>query len=82
MPPLASIRTIAEKMKGLSRQIVISANMNGEFTMLAETDLVKIETFYKGLINPQLGKEIFLSPINFIFIFFPLPFAFSSLNEV
>ncbi|KAL1916902.1 uncharacterized protein VTP21DRAFT_5099 [Calcarisporiella thermophila] len=54
MPPLLSVRTIAERMKSLSDYVVISANMNGEFTLKCEANMVTMETYYKGLFNPEL----------------------------
>ncbi|RUP48796.1 Hus1-like protein-domain-containing protein [Jimgerdemannia flammicorona] len=50
------LRTIAERMKVLGEHVIISANMDGEFTIRVETDLVQVETFYKGLHNPELGE--------------------------
>lgn len=55
MPNLQNLQIVAERMKALSEHIIVSANMAGEFTIKVETDLVQVETFYHGLLNPELG---------------------------
>ncbi|ORX93116.1 cell cycle checkpoint [Basidiobolus meristosporus CBS 931.73] len=54
MPPLLSVRTIVERMRNISDHVIVSANMNGEFTLRVESEAVQVETFYKSLINPEL----------------------------
>ncbi|KAI9207229.1 checkpoint protein Hus1/Mec3 [Polychytrium aggregatum] len=57
MPPLSSIRTIAERMKSMSNYITISANMRGEFVLKIDTDSVEVETSYRNLINPEFDPS-------------------------
>ncbi|KAJ8323358.1 hypothetical protein BDEG_22709 [Batrachochytrium dendrobatidis JEL423] len=54
MPPILSVRNIAERMKAVGQRLVISANMSGQLTMGVSNDIVKIQTFFKDLINPIL----------------------------
>ncbi|OLY79671.1 Checkpoint protein hus1 [Smittium mucronatum] len=53
MPQINSIRSVAERMKTISEYITISANNNGEFILSVSSDLVDIQTYYKGLTNPN-----------------------------
>ncbi|KAH9266748.1 hypothetical protein BASA84_001000 [Batrachochytrium salamandrivorans] len=54
MPPIISFRNIAERMKAIGQRLVISANMSGQLTMGVSNDIVKIQTFFKDLINPLI----------------------------
>ncbi|RKO89434.1 checkpoint protein Hus1/Mec3, partial [Blyttiomyces helicus] len=53
LPPLHDIRTIAERMKSIDTHITLSANMQGDLTLRVRTDAVRVETFFKDLINPD-----------------------------
>ncbi|KAJ1653148.1 Checkpoint protein hus1 [Dispira simplex] len=54
MPSLNNIRSIAERMKGISSTLEVSANTNGEFRLKVENELVQVVTYYKNLVNPEL----------------------------
>ncbi|KAL2912765.1 Checkpoint protein hus1 [Polyrhizophydium stewartii] len=54
MPPILTLRTIAERMKSISQRLILSANMGGQLTMSVSNDIVKVQTFFNDLINPQL----------------------------
>ncbi|KAJ2808976.1 Checkpoint protein hus1 [Coemansia guatemalensis] len=51
MPPLNSVRSIAERMKGMGDRVAVSANREGEATLRVSNDLVEITTFFRGLEN-------------------------------
>ena len=55
MPSLISVRSIVERIRSLSQVLTVSANMEGQFKLKAETDIVSVETFYRDLVNPELG---------------------------
>ncbi|TPX66824.1 hypothetical protein SpCBS45565_g04230 [Spizellomyces sp. 'palustris'] len=55
LPPLTDVRTIAERMRPLGNHITVSANMAGDFLLKVETDAVRVETTFSGLVNPELG---------------------------
>ncbi|KAJ3289563.1 hypothetical protein HK104_007379 [Borealophlyctis nickersoniae] len=57
LPQLHHVRTITERMKAIGTHLLVSANMSGEFTLKVETDAVKVETFFKNLINPELDPS-------------------------
>ncbi|KNC97376.1 uncharacterized protein SPPG_07303 [Spizellomyces punctatus DAOM BR117] len=54
LPPLTDVRTIAERMRPLGNHITVSANMAGDFLLKVETDAVRVETTFSGLVNPEL----------------------------
>ncbi|KAI8325389.1 cell cycle checkpoint [Martensiomyces pterosporus] len=51
MPPLNSVRSVAERMKSMGDRVAISANKQGEVTIRVANDLVEITTFFRGLEN-------------------------------
>eukprot|EP00842_Homolaphlyctis_polyrhiza_P001539 jgi/Hompol1/2386/HPOL_001444-RA len=57
MPPILSVRSIAERMKSVGQRLVIAANMSGQLTMSVSNDIVKIQTFFKDLVNPLLDPD-------------------------
>ncbi|KAJ3218564.1 hypothetical protein HK099_005010 [Clydaea vesicula] len=68
LPPLHALKYI-ERMKSVSNFITLSANMKGELKIKAETDMVKIETFFDNLINPDLGMLLQTSSVKYSFVF-------------
>ena len=54
--PSDTLRAVSERYKSLNEKLVISANMAGELKLRVEADEVKVETKWKGLINPALGN--------------------------
>ncbi|KAF8476240.1 checkpoint clamp complex protein Hus1 [Kalaharituber pfeilii] len=64
LPPLSQLRAISERFNRLTQpsgpsasdghRLLLSANMQGEFKMRIETDTVKVESLFKGLVNPEL----------------------------
>ncbi|KAJ1913376.1 Checkpoint protein hus1 [Mycoemilia scoparia] len=57
LPPLHSLRSVAERLKSLGDLVAISANMSGEFTLKVATELVEIETHFRGLVNPEFDTN-------------------------
>ncbi|KAJ1539699.1 hypothetical protein HK405_012541 [Cladochytrium tenue] len=55
MPSLLSLRNICDRLKSLSADLVLTANMSGELALRAETDIASVEIQYRDLINPELG---------------------------
>ncbi|KAJ1948665.1 Checkpoint protein hus1, partial [Linderina macrospora] len=51
MPPLNSVRSIAERMKAMGDRVAISANREGEMTIRVANELADITTFFRGLEN-------------------------------
>ncbi|KAJ1959921.1 Checkpoint protein hus1 [Dipsacomyces acuminosporus] len=51
VPPLNSVRSVAERMKSMGDRVAISANKEGEMTIRVSNDLVEITTFFRGLEN-------------------------------
>jgi len=60
--PSDTLRAVSERYKSLNERLVISANMAGELKLRVEADEVKVETKWKGLINPALGTPPPLPP--------------------
>ncbi|KAI8815561.1 checkpoint protein Hus1/Mec3 [Fimicolochytrium jonesii] len=56
LPPIQDVRNIAERMKSLGSHIVVGANMSGEFVLKISADGAKVETSFKGLVNPELSQ--------------------------
>ncbi|KAI8908119.1 checkpoint protein Hus1/Mec3 [Powellomyces hirtus] len=56
LPPLNDLKTIAERLKAIGTHVVVAANMNGELVLKVVADAVRVETSFKGLINPELGQ--------------------------
>ncbi|KAJ2158153.1 Checkpoint protein hus1 [Coemansia sp. RSA 552] len=51
MPPLNSVRSIAERIKAMGDRVAVSANREGEATLRVSNDLVETTTFFRGLEN-------------------------------
>ncbi|KAJ1644665.1 Checkpoint protein hus1 [Coemansia erecta] len=51
MPPLNSMRSVAERMKTMGDRVAVSANKNGELRIRVANDMVDITTHFKGLEN-------------------------------
>ena len=56
LPPLTKMRSVIERMKNLSDDLYIEANMDGALTLSAETDMAFMRTKYISLGHPQIGK--------------------------
>ncbi|KAJ3295914.1 hypothetical protein HDU79_008039 [Rhizoclosmatium sp. JEL0117] len=48
---------MADRMKLVGGHMIVKANMSGEFVMLIENDMVKLETFYEDLDNPAIDPS-------------------------
>lgn len=60
LPPQTELlRAVSERYKSLSDKLFIMANMTGELKLRVEAEEVKVETCWKGLINPPLGSSSF-----------------------
>ncbi|XP_040602608.1 checkpoint protein HUS1 isoform X3 [Mesocricetus auratus] len=57
LPALKTMKSVVEKMKNISNQLVIEANLNGELNLKIETELVCVTTHFKDLGNPLLPSE-------------------------
>lgn len=57
MPPLKTVKTIAEKMKNISTYLILGANQQGDMLMQVETDLVTVKTRFEDLEVPDVGEE-------------------------
>ena len=55
--PTDILRAVSERYKSLNNKLYVMANMAGELKLRVETDEVKVETRWNGLINPQLGNH-------------------------
>jgi HUS1 checkpoint protein len=55
--PSDVLRAVSERYRSLSDKFLIMANMEGELKLRVETDEVKVETRWTGLINPPLGTS-------------------------
>lgn len=55
LPKLGKMRKVVERMQGFSKNVVLSANWEGEVTLSIETDDIKINTRWKNLRHP--GSE-------------------------
>jgi HUS1 checkpoint protein len=53
--PADTLRAVSERYKSLSDKLFVLANMAGELKLRVESDEVKVETKWKGLVNPRLG---------------------------
>ncbi|KAJ1874595.1 Checkpoint protein hus1 [Coemansia sp. RSA 1722] len=51
MPPLNSVRSVAERMKTMGDRVAVAANKSGEVRIRVANDLVDITTHFKGLEN-------------------------------
>lgn len=71
LPPLAHIRSVTERLNKLSSKpfsshvtnggegsrLILSANMAGQFKMRFANDVVKVESLWKGLNNPNTSAD-------------------------
>ncbi|KAF3925079.1 hypothetical protein AA313_de0208397 [Arthrobotrys entomopaga] len=60
LPTLSQLRGITDryvKMVGPNGRIVLEGNMNGVLRMKADADAVKVESEWRGLINPAVGED-------------------------
>ncbi len=53
LPSLKVLRCICDRMKTLSKHIVLSANWEGELRLAVESDLVTVKTVVRDLDNPS-----------------------------
>lgn len=53
--PADTLRAVSERYKSLSDKLFVLANMAGELKLRVESDEVKVETKWNGLVNPRLG---------------------------
>jgi HUS1 checkpoint protein len=52
-----ALRSVSERYKSLSDKLYVMANMAGELKLRVETEEVKVETRWTGLVNPPLGTS-------------------------
>lgn len=76
LPSLISLRHILERLKSLDNHVTLAANMIGELRMSVSSDSVDLTTFYRGLINPIMGKILYTDIITI-----PLLRLLASKNE-
>lgn len=58
LPPLKLFKHILERMKFLTDYIYLNANLDGDFTLKVETDLVQVSTYFKNLQTNQVDDQI------------------------
>lgn len=56
--PSDTLRAVSERYKSLGDKLYIMANMVGELKLRVESEEVKVETRWTGLVNPPLGMSI------------------------
>ncbi|XP_076819569.1 checkpoint protein HUS1-like [Clavelina lepadiformis] len=57
MPPLKTLKNIAERMKNLSTYLTLSANQEGDMVMKVETELVTVATRFQNLELPPFKDD-------------------------
>ncbi|KAF3935675.1 hypothetical protein ABW19_dt0207097 [Dactylella cylindrospora] len=60
LPTLSQLRGITDryvKMVGPNGKIVLEGNMDGTLKMKADSDAVKVESEWRGLMNPAVGED-------------------------
>ncbi|XP_021033135.1 checkpoint protein HUS1 isoform X2 [Mus caroli] len=57
LPALKMMKSVVEKMRNISNQLVIEANLKGELNLKIETELVCVTTHFKDLENPLLPSD-------------------------
>ncbi|XP_036309669.1 checkpoint protein HUS1 isoform X3 [Pipistrellus kuhlii] len=57
MPVLKTMKSVVEKMKNISNQLIIEANLNGDLNLKIESELVSVTTHFKDLGNPPSASE-------------------------
>ncbi|KAI8069542.1 checkpoint protein Hus1/Mec3 [Gongronella butleri] len=54
LPNLASVKSVADRMKSLSKFLTLAVNMNGQLKLSVETELAEVEALFSRLENPRL----------------------------
>ena len=54
LPPM---RHVSERYKSLSSMLILSANLNGELKLGIKTDVIKCETHWRNLMNPEVRED-------------------------
>ncbi|KAI0032921.1 cell cycle checkpoint [Vararia minispora EC-137] len=57
LPPLGKMRTIAEKLRGITDIVAVHANHSGQFSFSAATESIKVEVEWENLTNPVIGAS-------------------------
>ncbi|EWC48292.1 hypothetical protein DRE_02396 [Drechslerella stenobrocha 248] len=60
LPTLTQLRGITDRyvrMMGANGRVVLEGNMDGVLKMKAEADAVKVESEWRGLMNPAVGED-------------------------
>ncbi|KAL7750860.1 Checkpoint protein hus1 [Sorochytrium milnesiophthora] len=57
LPPLVTLRTLAERMRTIAHHVVLSANFCGSLVLKCETDAVTIETVFTDLVHPEMESS-------------------------
>uniref|UniRef100_A0A8C2V9B4 Checkpoint protein n=1 Tax=Chinchilla lanigera TaxID=34839 RepID=A0A8C2V9B4_CHILA len=57
LPALKTMKSVVEKMRNISNNLVIEANLKGELNLKIETELVCVTTHFKDLGNPPLASD-------------------------
>ncbi|XP_059511936.1 checkpoint protein HUS1 isoform X2 [Myotis daubentonii] len=57
LPVLKTMKSVVEKMKNISNQLIIEANLNGDLNLKIESELVCVTTHFKDLGNPPSASE-------------------------
>ncbi|KAI0031105.1 cell cycle checkpoint [Vararia minispora EC-137] len=57
LPPLGKMRTIAEKLRGITDIVAVHANHSGQFSFSAATESIKVEVEWENLTNPVIGEN-------------------------
>ncbi|XP_012781621.1 checkpoint protein HUS1 [Ochotona princeps] len=57
LPILKTMRSVVERMRNISHQLVIEANLSGELNLKIETEVVCVTTHFKDLGNPPGASQ-------------------------
>ncbi|KAJ2918194.1 hypothetical protein MD484_g2233, partial [Candolleomyces efflorescens] len=57
LPPLQKLRTIVERLRPMSNIMAVRANANGVLQFGINTDSVKVETEWRGQVNPKTTDD-------------------------
>nr|KAF6319582.1 HUS1 checkpoint clamp component [Myotis myotis] len=60
LPVLKTMKSVVEKMKNISNQLIIEANLNGDLNLKIESELVCVTTHFKDLGEVQVDIRKFL----------------------
>lgn len=55
LPSLLSIKTVIDRMKSISGDVIFSANLSGEMRLRVQSDAASVETEWRDLRHPELG---------------------------